>query len=389
MSIKSSSSSFTTNVGEPSSITTALEAIAALDSALLALRPPKLAHHHISTLANKLNHHIRSPGRPEEPNPTVVWLFDSTAYHAPPSASSPWRLQPWETQIKAAYFGGEGHGGRTARGSSTEVLGRSGEDYQEEGEEALRGRKLRKLAVRAVVNAAGVEMAEIAEGLVETRLAPWCMKILSGQSMNVQLEIKRDNGRPLEKTVKAQPMCLEPGDTTGTSTTILRVPEDEYHDGEELDVYATTRYESSISARTRICSGKGLGVISTFEGTLWQFDSSNAQSVIHKVFCEVPKPVEGMPELLVHIVAKLANPPVWYLTTAPYCLYPMLRQFRGEHFPSGTIVHRESDWRTASGLLWSIMEDTKQYKLDQLQQTCKRFPRRSMILIGSDAEVRV
>jgi len=269
------------------------------------------------------------------------------------------------------------------------VLGRSGEDYQEEGEEALRGRKLRKLAVRAVVNAAGVEMAEIAEGLVETRLAPWCMKILSGQSMNVQLEIKRDNGRPLEKTVKAQPMCLEPGDTTGTSTTILRVPEDEYHDGEELDVYATTRYESSISARTRICSGKGLGVISTFEGTLWQFDSSNAQSVIHKVFCEVPKPVEGMPELLVHIVAKLANPPVWYLTTAPYCLYPMLRQFRGEHFPSGTIVHRESDWRTASGLLWSIMEDTKQYKLDQLQQTCKRFPRRSMILIGSDAEVRV
>jgi len=318
-----------------------------------------------------------------------VWLFDSTAYHAPPHASSPWRLQPWETQIKAAYFDSEGDGSGALGGGNTEVLGRSGESCQEEREEAERMRQARKQAVKAVVDAAGIEWTKIDEGLVESRLAPWSMKIITGKTVDVKMEVRRDDVRSSERTVRAQSMRLEPGRANGTSTTILGVPEDEYHDGEELEVYATTGTDGSIPARARICSGKGFGVISTLEGTLWQLDSSDVQSIIRKVFCEAPKPVEGMPELLAHIVAKLANPPVWYLTTAPYCLYPVLRQFRDEHYPIGTIVHRESNWRIASVLLSSFMTDAKQYKLDQLKQTYKRFPRRSMILIGSDAEVRL
>ena len=215
--------------------------------------------------------------------------------------------------------------------------------------------------------------------------------MIVGKTITVKMEIRRneDGGRTPEQTTRAQSMRLEPGNTSGTSTTILRVPEDEYHDGEVLEVDATTGNDGSIPAKTRICSGKGFGVVSTLEGTLWQLDSSDDPSILRKVFCEVPKPVDGMPELLSQITTKLDNPPIWYLTTAPYCLYPMLRQFRDELYPSGTIVVREIDWTTASGLLASFTEKPKQHKLEQLQQTYIQFPRRSMILIGSAVEVRV
>jgi len=373
-----------------SSVTITPDAIAALDSALLALRPHEPTHHHISSLANKLKRHIQLPSQPNEPN-TTVWLFDSTAYHAPPHASSPWRLQPWETQIKAAYFGGESNGGGIVGSGSSEVLGGASESYQEEGKETRRRRQVRKQAVKAVIEAAGVGKMEVDEELVEGRLLPWTMKMIVGKTITVKMEIRRneDGGRTPEQTTRAQSMRLEPGNTSGTSTTILRVPEDEYHDGEVLEVDATTGNDGSIPAKTRICSGKGFGVVSTLEGTLWQLDSSDDPSILRKVFCEVPKPVDGMPELLSQITTKLDNPPIWYLTTAPYCLYPMLRQFRDELYPSGTIVVREIDWTTASGLLASFTEKPKQHKLEQLQQTYIQFPRRSMILIGSAVEVRV
>ena len=320
-----------------------------------------------------------------------MWLFDSTAYHAPPHASSPWRLQPWETQIKAAYFGGESNGGGIVGSGSSEVLGGASESYQEEGKETRRRRQVRKQAVKAVIEAAGVGKMEVDEELVEGRLLPWTMKMIVGKTITVNMEIRRneDDGRTPEQAIKAQSMRLEPGNTSGTSTTRLRVPEDDYHDGKVLEVHAATGTDGSISARTRICSGRGFGIVSTLEGTLWQLDSSDAPSILRKVFCEVPKPVDGMPELLSHITTKLDNPPVWYLTTAPYCLYPMLRRFRDEHYPGGTIVSRETDWTTTSGLLASFIEDAKQYKLEQLQQTYMQFPRRSMILIGSAVEVRV
>lgn len=109
--------------------------------------------------------------------------------------------------------------------------------------------------------------------------------------------------------------------------------------------------------------------------------------VLHSTFIvEDPNPVPGMPALYAHLAATLHAPPFFYLSASPYNLYPFLRQFREKHFPLGTIILRDASWQNLGGLIASLNEGTREYKVDRMIKIHSWFPHRRMICIGDSTQ---
>ena len=60
--------------------------------------------------------------------------------------------------------------------------------------------------------------------------------------------------------------------------------------------------------------------------------------------------------------------PFFYLSASPYNLYPFLRDFRDEWYPPGTMMLRNSSWKTISGLLTNLTVGTDDYKLARVKK---------------------
>lgn len=94
-----------------------------------------------------------------------------------------------------------------------------------------------------------------------------------------------------------------------------------------------------------------------------------------------------MPELYREMTSYLPQDTPWfYLSASPYNLYPLLRDFRDEHFPSGTMILRDSSWRTVAGLLSALTMGTEEYKVDRMKKIQGWLPKRKMILIGDSTQ---
>ena len=95
-----------------------------------------------------------------------------------------------------------------------------------------------------------------------------------------------------------------------------------------------------------------------------------------------------MPELYRHIQSVIKESAPWfYLSASPYNLYPFLREFRDEEkYPHGTIILRDSSWRSFSGLLSNLTLATEDYKVDRMEKIHSWLPKRKMILIGDSTQ---
>lgn len=310
----------------------------------------------------------------------TIHLFDSFAYHVANYADQPWRVQPWETQVVAAYyedftgFRCRGGGACHAEGTGLRSQECPMDAHKKEGEQA------RNEAIE-VIYALTTPVRRV-QWKIHERLHPWMMRKLVGRIGAVRIQPRPTDGSEQQNVVvQAKFMELAPGDHNGLSMTVLRLPEGEYRDGQELNVCATAGTSACIPARIRVCSGTGFGIISTLEETLWQVDPWDAVSVLRNVFDD-PKCTKGMSKILQRLKEKLENPPFWYITTAPRYLYPLVRGFRDKHLPFGVIACREGIGMTAADLLESFRDSTKQYKLEQLHKIYEFWPKRRMILIG-------
>jgi phosphatidate phosphatase APP1 len=94
-----------------------------------------------------------------------------------------------------------------------------------------------------------------------------------------------------------------------------------------------------------------------------------------------------MPELYRSIVSQLPNDSAWfYLSASPYNLYPFLRDFRDRYFPPGTIILRDSSWKTIAGLLSALTVATEEYKVDRLAKIHSWIPKRKVICVGDSTQ---
>lgn len=239
-------------------------------------------------------------------------------------------------------------------------------------------------AVRCIAEVAEVKGTKEVASMIEERLMPWTMRRVVGRTAQVVFEERLRRGQRAEHAIlQADAMTLVPTEANGVSKTVLRLPEDEYRDGEALEVFATSGAEGSLAATTHTCSGKGFAVVSTVEVTLWEMEGMSPKTIFRKAFVDKPTTIDYMPELLEHMRVEFKTSHFWYLANAPVSLYPIVRELREMSYPPGTILLRDGSWTTASGLLSSFLHGVKEHKLEQLEKLHETFPRRSFILLGS------
>ncbi|KAF4594507.1 actin filament organization protein App1-like protein [Ophiocordyceps camponoti-floridani] len=138
---------------------------------------------------------------------------------------------------------------------------------------------------------------------------------------------------------------------------------------------------------TYFAGPEGWGVISDIDDTIKVTLTSDPVGILRESFVSEPSPISGMPELYTEIKSLLPEDTAWfYLSASPYNLYPFLKQFRKQYYPSGTLILRDSSWRTMAGLLSALTLDTEEYKVDRMTKINSWLPRKKMIVVGDSTQ---
>jgi phosphatidate phosphatase APP1 len=104
------------------------------------------------------------------------------------------------------------------------------------------------------------------------------------------------------------------------------------------------------------------------------------------------EPVPGMPSLYASLQKSLDNPSFTYITGSPYQLGPFLRQFIKDEFAStpGPVLGKNLTLSLDRiGELADFLfdgENTKEFKLGQIQRVRNIWPSKKFLLVGDSGE---
>ncbi|KAL7944589.1 hypothetical protein V8C42DRAFT_325266 [Trichoderma barbatum] len=266
----------------------------------------------------------------------VVWLFDNTAFKVNENA-------PWQAEFVMAVFESEP-----------------------------------KCKVADIVSgiAGIIGLADDAEerNTIEERLLPFLWDIQAARTT----------------TVTQGDLRLKLGATgfNGISTNVLKLL---HHSKASFTTKKTTcdveGVVGVVSMETHFAAPEGWGIISDIDDTIKITTTSDPIGILKETFINPPSPVPGMPELYAGIKSFLPHDTPWfYLSASPYNLYPFLKDFRDTYFPPGTLILRDSSWKTVSGLLSSLTVGTEVYKVDRMKKVNSWLPKRKLIVFGDSTQ---
>lgn len=267
-----------------------------------------------------------------DPKKHEVWVFDNTAYQD--------RLGRWKADFVAAYF-----------------VKDSGDDLGQ--------------VVAWVSEKIGLAKDDKAEATIAKRIQPMLDSILPAHAVMLDLQ--------------GMDVRLGPSGRDGISSDQIAIPGHGYKDGQVI----TTKLAKGIEAppmNTTFAGPKGWALISDIDDTIKKTLTSDPTGILKTTFAEEPEPIKGMPELYKHLVQKLENPPIWYLSASPYNLYTFLREFRDTYYPPGTMILREASWMNLAGFLANLTQGTQAYKVDRMQKIYDWFPKRKFVCIGDSTQ---
>ncbi|TWU78965.1 hypothetical protein ED733_008149 [Metarhizium rileyi] len=265
----------------------------------------------------------------------VVWLLDNTAYRS-------LRTGTWQAEFVAAVF-------------------------EREDKETLME------MVTAVVRATGLSDDAAERATVEERVLPFLWDIRPATIVTVD---------QVSKELK-----LGPTNINGLSSNVLNV----FSSNKGSLLKASTKigggWGSIAKMQTYYAGEDGWGIISDIDDTIKVTMTSDPVGILRETFISSPAPIPGMPELYADIKSFLPNDTAWfYLSASPYNLYPFLKQFRRKYYPPGTLILRDSSWKTVAGLLSALTLRTEEYKVDRMKKINTWLPRRKMIVIGDSTQ---
>ncbi|KAM0665636.1 hypothetical protein ACQRIU_005897 [Beauveria bassiana] len=278
-------------------------------------------------------------GRPVGPG-DVVWLLDNTAYKTGGRFPS-----SWEAEFVAVVF-----------------------------EEAPHSHLVD--AVAGVARVLGIADNAEEYKTIQERLFPFVWDVRVAKTLSVSQKGAR-------RSIK-----LGPTGFNGLSANVRQVAS--RSKGALIDATAG-RLPSGIPGllgmQTYYAGPSGWGVISDIDDTIKITTTSDPIGILRETFVEEPRAVPGMPELYKAINGILKTDTPWfYLSASPYNLYPFLREFRDAYFPQGTLILRDTSWKTIAGLLAALTIGTEEYKVDRMKKIHKWVPKRKMIVIGDSTQ---
>ncbi|KAF2086388.1 actin filament organization protein-like protein App1-like protein [Saccharata proteae CBS 121410] len=272
--------------------------------------------------------------KPVDGDQHAVWLQDNIAGR-PEGADN----TVWEAEFVAAYF-----------------IRNTGKDSS-----------------KIVANIAGkLGLGEVDESraTIAKRLEPWVEAILPAHTVKIRIGDKHDE-------------VLGPSDRSGVSTNVVQT-RGTHEDGSFITSKGVDIKTHPMT--TTFAEPTGWAVISDIDDTIKVTMTSSPLGILKSTFVDTPTPVKGMPEFYAHLRKVLKNPPFWYLSASPYNLYPFLRDFRTEHYPTGPLLLREASWMNLAGFLTSLTAGTQAYKVRRMKVIHKLFPRRMFMCIGDSTQ---
>ncbi|XWW94912.1 hypothetical protein V2A60_002862 [Cordyceps javanica] len=271
----------------------------------------------------------------------AVWLMDNTAYRTGGRFSA-----SWEAEFVAAVF-----------------------------EEEPRSHLVD--AVAGVARVLGIADDAEERKTIQERLIPFVWDVRVAKTVSVSQEGSR------KKTIK-----LGPTGFNGVSSNVMPVAS--HTKGAVVEATAgglPSGIPGLLGMQTYYAGPSGWGVISDIDDTIKVTTTSDPIGILRETFVEEPRAVTGMPELYKAIDGILRTDTPWfYLSASPYNLYPFLRQFRDAYYPPGTLILRDTSWKTIAGLLAALTMGTEEYKVDRMKKINKWLPKRKMIVIGDSTQ---
>ncbi|OAA69132.1 hypothetical protein ISF_03507 [Cordyceps fumosorosea ARSEF 2679] len=272
----------------------------------------------------------------------VVWLLDNTAYRTGSSRFS----SSWEAEFVAAVF-----------------------------EEEPRSHLVD--AVAGVARVLGIADDAEERKTIQARLIPFVWDVRAAKTVTVA---QKGSGR---RTIK-----LGPTGFNGVSSNVMPVAS--HSKGASVEATAgglPSGVPGLLGMQTYYAGPTGWSVISDIDDTIKVTTTSDPIGILRETFVEEPRAVSGMPELYKSIDGILKTDTPWfYLSASPYNLYPFLREFRDAHYPPGTLILRDTSWRTIAGLLAALTMGTEEYKVDRMKKIHGWLPKRKMIVIGDSTQ---
>lgn len=269
----------------------------------------------------------------------VVWLFDNMAYRTGGRFSA-----SWEAEFVTAVF------------------------EQEQRSHLVE-------AVAGVARVLGIADDAAERKTIHERLIPFVWDVRVAKTVSVTQKGAR-------RSIK-----LGPTGFNGVSANVMQVAS--YSKGTTVE--ATADLPSGIPGllglQTYYAGPTGWSVVSDIDDTIKVTTTSDPIGILRETFVEEPRPVAGMPELYKSIDGILKSDTPWfYLSASPYNLYPFLREFRDTHYPRGTLILRDTSWKTIAGLLAALTMGTEEYKVDRMKKIYGWLPKRKLIVIGDSTQ---
>jgi hypothetical protein len=282
--------------------------------------------------------------RKADPETNEVWLFDNTAYRP---VGKNGQLGPWQAEFVAAFF--------------------------------IKGRADINTAVSKLIDTIGLD-GEIGgdpqvQARIAERLLPFVQAIAPARTLDIT--IPPPSGSPFTRT-------LGPSDGNGIAAQTLLTGGQDSAAGQTVSC-SVPSFPSAHNSM-HFVSPTGWTIISDIDDTIKSTMTPDPLGVLKSTFVDIPKVVNGMPELYTSINSLFSNPAWFYLSASPYNLYTFLHQFLSQHYPPGTIILRDNSWMFFAGLLQSLTQGVQAYKTDRLEKIHSWIPQRKVICLGDSTQ---
>jgi hypothetical protein len=130
----------------------------------------------------------------------------------------------------------------------------------------------------------------------------------------------------------------------------------------------------------------GFGVISDIDDTIKVSHVLDKLALAKATLFEEPAAVAGMPEVYSALQTSLNDPSFFYVSGSPYQLYPFLREFVGDNYPSGPLFLKNLTILDLPSFITGDEDDTINYKVNQIDKIHGMFPGKKFLLVGDSTE---
>ncbi|TFL03946.1 hypothetical protein BDV98DRAFT_563301 [Pterulicium gracile] len=130
----------------------------------------------------------------------------------------------------------------------------------------------------------------------------------------------------------------------------------------------------------------GFGVISDVDDTIKISNVLDKLELVRKTLLDEPTAVTGMPELYGSLQETLQDPSFFYVSGSPYQLYPFLRGFVQDNYPTGPLFLKNLTILDLPSFISSNQADTLNYKVSQIDRINGMYPAKQFLLIGDSTE---